>query len=105
MGSGQTAYRITMGQSAGQIKHALAMIPVQEQQAAADLKIRQMAFEQELKQAEAMNLLGMKFDRQGTQPVFVTESAGADQGPEPNYFLMAVLGIAALWYFKKGKLL
>lgn len=93
-----------MGQSAALQKHSLSMIPIQEQQATADLKIRQQVFEQELKQAEAMNLLGMQFDRQGTQPVFVTESAGADQGPEPNYFLMAILAIAALWYFKKGKL-
>lgn len=108
MGSGSTAYRITKGQSAGIMEHTLEMIPIQEKQAESDLKIRQMAFEQEIGQAEKMGLLSQKLSRAGTQPVFVTESAAdqaADQAGKPNYTIIIVLGILAVLFFKKkGKL-
>ena len=106
MGSGSTAYRITKGQSQGQIEHELAMIPIREAQATSDLGIRKLAFEQELDQAEAMNLLSQKFTGQQAQPVFapppVTE---VSQGEQPNYTILIILGIVAVLFFKKkGKL-
>lgn len=105
MGTGSRVYRATRGQSQAQLEHERALIPVYEQRAAAELGVRKLAFEQELKQAEAMNLLAQKFSGRQQQPVFAPPPVAAGQGEQPNYTLLIILGIVAVLFFKKGKLL
>jgi hypothetical protein len=105
MGSGARAYRAAAGEGRAIRQHIEAMIPITEQQAESEMMIRQKAFEQELRQAEAMGLLSQRFSGV-TQPVFVpgTPDQAADQAGKPNIMLYAILGILAILFFKKGKL-
>lgn len=105
MGTGARAYRAVKGESQALLEHLTAMIPVQEQQAESELKIRQAAFEQELAQAEKMGLLSQKLSAAQTQPVYVTQTTEPEQA-KPNYTWLIIIGIIAIFLIKKkGKIL
>src|SRR4030042_4640807 len=106
MSTGSKTYRATLGGGLAESeviqKHALAMIPIEKQQAEAALEISQKKFEVEYEQAKKMNLLADQLS--GTdQPVYVTQAAEQAAAPK-NYLMYAGLGLLAFLLLRKGKI-
>jgi len=95
MGSGDRAYRIGLGEGRAIQEHEIAMIPIVKQrgeaeigilktQAEMELEMGQRAFEQQIEQAEQLDLLANRIsDAQPIQPAYAVTMPVPSSPPPP----------------------
>lgn len=104
MGTGASmqaaSYGSVRGQALAQLEYEAAEIPILKEKGEMELELQQKSFEQQLAQAEKMNLLSSKLSG-GTQPVYVTPAvATAAATPAiPSWLILAGLAAAAYYLF------